>query len=98
LLLAYDDAIEVRWAISPDYTEVPLNSITLRSTSVFGAAWDTFLWDTTAWAGTASRFKLWRAASHVPGYALALWLQIATNTASVAWSGTDFMLADGGAM
>jgi hypothetical protein len=98
LLLSYSGPIELKWGVSPDYTEVPLNSISLRGSSVGGAEWDTFLWDTTLWAGTSERFKNWRAAAHVPGYALALWWQLATKDANVTWSGTDYILAEGGPM
>lgn len=98
LLLQYDGALELRWGVSPDYTDVMLSSLSLRGNSLTGALWDTALWDTFYWAGTTASFKNWRSASHSPGYALALWLQIATKDANVAWSGTDFMLADGGPM
>lgn len=98
LLLSYDSDIEIRWGVSPDYTDIPLTSIASRGASLTGGLWDTFLWDTTAWAGTSQRFKNWRSAAHLPGYALALWLQIRTNSANVTWSGTDFILADGGPM
>lgn len=98
LLLAYNAPVELRWGVSPDFTDVPLSSLSLRGTSLAGSAWDTFLWDTTLWAANSERFKNWRSASHLPGYALALWFQIATKDANVTWSGTDFILTEGGAM
>ena len=98
VLMSYNAAVEFSWAVSPDFTTVPLNSLIPRGVTLTGELWDQGFWDTFYWAGTSERFKNWKAASHYPGYALALWLQISTKDASVAWSGTDFILADGGAM
>src|SRR6185369_16947070 len=67
LLLSYDGAIEVRWGVSPDYTNVRLTSISYRGASQTGTAWDAGAWDTFPWSGSAERFKLWRAAAHAPG-------------------------------
>lgn len=98
LLLAYDGTLETRWGISPDYIDVPFSSILSRTSSSVGSPWDTSSWDLAEWAGPSIRYKNWRAARHIPGYALALWLQTASNNSNLAWSGTDYILNQGGAI
>lgn len=97
-LLNYNGGVAQSWAISPDYANVTLSSSIPRNSSQVGSLWNTILWNTHFWSSVGATFKLWRAASHVPGYALALWLQIATNNATVSWSGTDYILKQGGQM
>lgn len=97
-LLAYDGPVETRYAISPDYADVNFNSTYLRTGSNPGTPWDTSPWDTSPWSPSVVRAKFWRSAAHFPGYALALWLQTASNKSNLAWSGTNFIIADGGAM
>jgi hypothetical protein len=97
-LLSYAGAVQENWAISPDFTEVAMNAMTPRGNAVGGHLWDTFLWDTTLWNVSISSVKLWRLAAHQPGYALALWLQFTTKNSGVEWTGTDFILAGGGAL
>lgn len=97
-LLAYDGTVETRWGISPDYTSIPLSSVMNRNAFSTGAVWDTAPWDTSSWGQDVKRYKLWRAANHYPGYALALWLQTASNNSSIAWSGTDYIIGRGGAI
>lgn len=96
--LSYDGNVETRWGISSDFEDANFNSVYPRNAFVAGATWDTDPWDTSAWAISAYRFKNWRAVRHNPGYALALWLQTASKNSTLSWSGTDFIVAEGGAI
>lgn len=98
LLLTYNGSIQVSWNVSADYQSVGLSSLTLRSTSALGSLWDAILWNTHYWASVAALFKYWRSVAHVPGYALALWLQTATKDSNLTWAGTDYILHGGSAM
>jgi hypothetical protein len=95
LLLAYSGSIDTRWAISPDFEIVGLNSFLPRSQSTLGAPWETSSWEVSDWALSTQRFNLWRSAAHKPGFMLSLWLQTAGNTGSLSWAGTDYVLEQG---
>lgn len=98
LLFAYDGAVQQSFGISVDYAPTPYSSVIDKAVSAgLGAAWDTSPWDTSFWVTSATRYKIWRASSHFPGYALALWLQTANNNGMLTWAGTDFILSPAGA-
>jgi hypothetical protein len=97
-LLTYDIQLETRWGISPDFSAAPFRSVYLRGASTIGALWDVSAWDTTSWATDGTTYKQWRMGAHVPGYAISLWLQLVSNNSKVSWSGTDYILEEGGAM
>lgn len=98
LLLAYNASVQVRWGIAPDYSDSPMPSLTTKGSSTSSSKWDISPWDTTPWAVATARYKIWRAASHIPGYALALRLQTANNGGSLSWAGTDYLIGPGGLM
>lgn len=94
--LAHDGPVEVKLGVSPDFTPAKLSSYYPRTSSNPGTPWETSSWETSSWAPDVTREKLWRGAAHRPGYALALWLQTASNASTLSWSGTDNIIARGG--
>jgi hypothetical protein len=97
-LLAYDGPVQLSYGISVDYTDTILTNLIPRSGTNPGTPWDTSPWDTSDWSPAIIRQKLWRTSFHYPGFALALWLQTASNGGKLYWSGTDFILGGGGQM
>lgn len=98
LLASYSAAVEFRWAISQDFTDVSITSIARRENLSGGTPWDTGKWDVSPWLPPSLVRKLWRAAAHIPGFALSLRLQMATNSSMINWAGTDYILQEGGAL
>jgi hypothetical protein len=94
-LLAYDGPVQISYGISVDYKNIQITNLISRTGSNPGTPWDTSPWDTSDWSADITRQKLWRTASHYPGYALALWLQTASNAGKLYWSGTDYILSGG---
>jgi hypothetical protein len=97
-LLSGDSGVELRWAVSSDFVEVPFRSLTYRNQYVPGTLWDTGYWDVSPWRRIIPRKKLWKAVMHTPGYALSLQLQLAGKSNTISWIGTDYILSQGGSL
>lgn len=97
-LMSFNGSVQFSWGVSSDFNAVPLSSTVSRGLGYSGSLWDTIFWDTHLWASVVTAKKFWRNVAHVPGKALALWLQTATKDSNLAWAGTEFILHKGSAM
>lgn len=55
------------------------------------AVWDVAVWDTAVWGGALSIIKDWQTVLGV-GYCAALRMKLATNTLTVRWVATDYVM------
>lgn len=95
-LLSYDGPVEMRHGVSTDFNDLVITNVIPREGTNPGTPWDTSPWDTSDWSPSVIRQRKWRTAAHVPAYSLALWLQTASNTSKLSWSGTNAVISVGG--
>lgn len=63
-----------------------------------GDKFDTAIWDSAVWGSGLESVKEWHTVFAKDGYAAGLRLQLASNTATVSWSATDFVYELGGVL
>lgn len=98
-LMASEGPFELRLGLDSDFSSTIKTTTTIpRSTQTTNSTWNVSAWDVSSWSITVTRQKNWRAPSEKVGLAHSLILVVKTSDATVYWSGTDYLLADGGLM
>lgn len=85
------------FALTVDADFEDLNSYsTLPSTSSVYGTWDVSDWDEGTWAPDLEVKREWQTVFAKPGFALSVRLRLASNSATVSWVSTDYVLERGG--
>lgn len=98
-LFSSDGTFELRLGLVADYDVPEITSTIPRGVAPGISVWGTAVWGTAVWGGGLARWKSWYHVSSEPGASIALYLQAASNDATItAWSGTDYQVKRAGWM
>lgn len=93
-LLTSDSGVQLSFGVSADYDPPVATSVIPRGSASSYSYWDVALWNVSFWSLPPIRQKRWYHVSSETGFALAFFLQAATNTAVVVTlSSLDFELS-----
>jgi hypothetical protein len=92
--ISYNGIVTVSWGLAKDYRPDIVRWST--TTAQTGPLWDTSSWDTSSWDNEWEYERQWRTIDGDVSGALALILEVSSSTARVAWTGTDFVVQQGG--
>jgi hypothetical protein len=96
-IITIDNQITLKLGIDVDFSVTPFTSSVIAAPEA-GYVWDTALWDAVTWGPDTVIQRDWASVFASPGYATAFRLQLATASASLTWTATDFVFEIGGVL
>lgn len=95
--LFWDGTTEVKWGIAYDYETSPtFTSTQAEATPSTSSQWQLTDFDFTDFGGLSVEERAWRSTPGRVGHGIALYLQVKSKSGSVRWTGTDYVLDQGG--
>ena len=94
-VLRLTDKVSIAMALDVDFELATNLSQPSLAGSLYGI-WDTSLWDGALWGPDQFIYKNWTTVAAKVGFCAAFRMQIATNSVSVTWQSTDFLVRPGG--
>ena len=96
-VISVDNQVTLKLSVDVDYAVTPFASSTTPA-PLSGYVWDTATWDEVTWSPDTEIRRDWATIFAQPGYASAFRLQVATASATLSWSSTDFVFEPGGVL